>query len=186
MSTKYKFVDNTAVYFTTSTVTGWTDVFTRQEYKTILLDSIRHCQQKQGLVIHAWILMTNHLHTICSCKEGQDLGLIWRNIKSFTATQITNAILNNAKESRKENLVYVFESAGKASSSNTKYKFWEHENHPVLLETTSMYNQTLNYLHWNPVTAGFVEEPWYWLYSSATDYFTNKKGLLDIVILDGF
>ena len=59
MSTKYKFADNTAVYFTTSTITDWTDVFTRQLYKTILLDSIRHCQQKQGLLIHAWFLMTN-------------------------------------------------------------------------------------------------------------------------------
>ena len=52
--------------------------------------------------------------------------------------------------------------------------------------TTEMYNQRLNYLHWNPVTAGFVTEPWIWLYSSGIDYFTDKKGLLDLVILDGF
>ena len=49
-----------------------------------------------------------------------------------------------------------------------------------------MYNQRLNYLHWNPVTAGFVEEPWHWLYSSAADYLIEKKGLLEILILDGF
>ena len=59
MSTRYKFIDNASVYFTTSTVAGWTDVFTREIYKTILLDSIRHCQQSQGLKIHAWALMTN-------------------------------------------------------------------------------------------------------------------------------
>ena len=54
MSTKYKFVDNKAVYFTTSTVVGWSDrIFTREMYKTILLDSIRHCQLNQGLKIHA-------------------------------------------------------------------------------------------------------------------------------------
>jgi len=39
-----------------------------------------------------------------------------------------------------------------------------------------MYNQRLNYLHWNPVTADFVAEPWHWIYSSATDYFSEKKG----------
>ena len=50
---KFKLVDNTAVYFTTSIVTGCLDVITRQAYKTILLDSIRHCRQKQGLVIDA-------------------------------------------------------------------------------------------------------------------------------------
>jgi len=58
MSTRFKIIDNASVYFTTSTVAGWTDVFTREIYKTILLDSIRHCQQSQGLKIHAWLLMT--------------------------------------------------------------------------------------------------------------------------------
>jgi REP element-mobilizing transposase RayT len=77
MSTRYKFVEKEAVYFTTSTVIGWCDVFTREIYKTILLDSIRHCQISQGLVIHAWVLMTNHLHTICSCKDGHDPGQVW-------------------------------------------------------------------------------------------------------------
>ncbi len=186
MSTRYKFVDNKAVYFTTATVVGWSDIFTREIYKTILLDSIRHCQLNQGLKIHAWVLMTNHLHTICSCHEGKDLGLIWRNIKSFTAMKIIDAIIKNPKESRKEHLLHTFSEAGKSSSSNFKYKFWEHENHPVLLDTTEMYNQRLNYLHWNPVTAGFVAEPLHWVYSSAIDYFTERKGLLDVIILDGF
>jgi len=54
MSTRYQFIDNNAVYFTTSTVVGWTDIFTREMYKTILLDSVRHCQQSQGLKLHAW------------------------------------------------------------------------------------------------------------------------------------
>ena len=49
-----------------------------------------------------------------------------------------------------------------------------------------MYIQGLNYLHWNPATAGFVDEAWHWLYSSAIDYFTDKNGLLDILIWDRF
>jgi len=53
MSTRYKFIDNEAVYFTTTTAAAWTDIFTREIYKAILLDSIRHCQQSQGLKIHA-------------------------------------------------------------------------------------------------------------------------------------
>ncbi len=59
MSVRYKFIDKKAVYFTTSTVVGWTDIFTREIYKTILLDSIRHCQINQGLILHGWVLMTN-------------------------------------------------------------------------------------------------------------------------------
>ncbi|MEO5889390.1 MAG: hypothetical protein ABIQ31_04015 [Ferruginibacter sp.] len=186
MSSRYKFADSKGLYFTTSTVVGWSDVFTRELYKTILLDSIRYWQFNQGLIIHAWVLMTNHFHTICSCNNGKDLGAIWRNSKSFTAMKLIDAIINNPKESRKEQLLYTFEKAVTKTNNNTRFKFWEHENYPVLLENTKMYNQRLNYLHWNPVTAGFVSEPLHWLYSSAIDYFTDQKGLLDIVILDGF
>ena len=124
MSTRYKFIYHEEVYFTTSTVAGWTDVFTREIYKTILLDSIRHCQQSQGLKIHAWVLMTNHLHTICSCNEGHDLGLTGRNIKSFIAMKLIDAVINHSKQSRKEYLLHSFAREGKKSSSNFKHKFW--------------------------------------------------------------
>ena len=112
MSSRYKFIDNEAAYFNTSTVAGWTDVFTREMYKIILLDSIRHCQLNQGLVIHGWVLMTNHLHTICSCKDGHDLALIWRNLKSFTALKLIDATIKNLKESRKEYLLHTFAAEG--------------------------------------------------------------------------
>jgi len=52
------------LYFTTSTVVDWVDVFTRPEYKHIILDSLAYCQESKGLDIYAWMLMTNHLHMI--------------------------------------------------------------------------------------------------------------------------
>jgi putative transposase len=183
MSTKYRFTDKEGIYFTTSTVVTWLDVFTRDVYRNILLDSIRHCQRSQGLVVHAWVLMTNHLHMICSGRENKDLALVLRNIKSFTAMKLIDAIINNTSESRRENMLQVFEMEGKKNSSNFRFKFWEHENHPVLLNTETAYLQRLNYLHYNPVTAGFVTEPWHWKYSSAIDYYTKEKGLLDLVLL---
>ncbi|MEO6356391.1 MAG: transposase [Ferruginibacter sp.] len=184
MSTKYKFTDKQGVYFTTSTVAGWTDIFTRDIYRDILLNSIRFCQNNQGLIVHAWVLMTNHLHMISSCRPNNDLALILRNMKSFTALKLIDAIIKNPGESRKEQLLNAFEAEGKKSSSNFRFKFWEHENHPVLLDSTVAYNQRLDYSHDNPVRAGFVTEPWHWKLSSATDYFTSEKGLLDLVILE--
>ena len=162
----------------------WVDVFTRDIYRDILLDSIRFCQLNQGLLLHAWVLMTNHLHMICSFKPGNDAGLILKNMKSFTAMKLLDAIIKNPKESRKESMLNIFETAGKKSSIYFRFKFWEHENNPVMLDSELLFNQKLNYLHWNPVTAGFVSEPWHWRYSSAIDYFTKEKGLLDLVVLE--
>lgn len=97
--------------------------------------------------------------------------------------KLIDAIIKNQQESRKENLLRVFELEGKKSSNNFRFKFLDHENHPVLLDSILIYNQRLNYIHQNPVTAGFVTEPSHWKLSSATDYFTSEKGLLDVIIL---
>ncbi len=184
MSTKYRFTDKSGVYFTTSTTVGWLDIFTRDIYKEIVLDSIRFCQRNQGLQVHAWVLMTNHLHMIYSCNGAKDPGLVLKNMKSFTAVKLIDSIINNPKESRREYMLNLLEAEGKKSSSNYRFKLWQHENHPILLDSDVMFNQRLNYLHWNPVTAGFVSEPWHWKYSSAVDYMTDQKGLLDLVMLD--
>ena len=184
MSTKYKFVDKQGYYFTTATIVGWTDLFTRELYRDIVLDSIRFCQANQGLNVHAWVLMINHLHMICSFREEKDPGQVLKNLKSFTAMKLVDAIIKNVSESRRENMLATFEAEGQKSSSNVRFKIWQHENHPILLDSIFLYNQKLNYLHQNPVTAGFVNEPWFWKYSSAVDYFTEQKGLLDLVILE--
>lgn len=31
---------------------GWVDVFTRKEFRDIVLDSLKHCQENKGLVVY--------------------------------------------------------------------------------------------------------------------------------------
>lgn len=64
--------------------------------------------------------------------------------------KLIDAIINNLKEKRKEYLLHTFVNEGNKSTCNFKRKNWEHENNPVLLGSTEMYNMRLNYLHWNP------------------------------------
>jgi putative transposase len=127
--------------------------------------------------------MTNHLHLLCSFHGKQEPVLVLKNRKSYTAMKLIAAIIKNPKESRREYVLNLFETAGKKSSSNFRFKFWEHENHPVIPDSAIVFNQKINDLHWNPVTAGFVTEPWYWKYSRAVNYMTKEKGLLDWVML---
>jgi hypothetical protein len=46
-----------------------------------------------------------------------------------------------------------------------------------------MAHQKLDYIHYNPVEAGFVEKPEEYLYSSARDYYEGK-GIIEITRLD--
>lgn len=82
------FHDKEGLYFTTSTVVDWIDIFTRPDYKTFIIDSLKYNQQQKGLVIHSWCLMTNHLHMIVSAQEGFNLSAIMRDFKKFTSKEI--------------------------------------------------------------------------------------------------
>ena len=46
----YKIRNKEGTHFITFAVVEWVDVFTRKEYRDILLDSIRHCQKEKYLV----------------------------------------------------------------------------------------------------------------------------------------
>lgn len=57
--------------------------------------------------------------------------------------------------------------------SNFRFQFWQHENHPILLNTKEMYHQRHVYLHENPERAGYVKHPIDWNHSSAIDYYSE-------------
>ena len=78
--------------------------------------------------------------------------------------------MENPKESRKQWLLKMFQDNGMKNSNNTKYQFWQQDNHPVELTDNAMIDQRLDYLHNNPVEAGFVRLPEDYVYSSALDY----------------
>lgn len=180
MSTKYKFKDPDGCYFVTYAVVDWADVFTRNMYREILLDSWRHCQQHKGLSIHAYVIMTNHIHMIISKTSNTLLESIMRDMKKFTSTKLTEAIQFNREESRREWMLELFHKAGKENSNNKTYQFWQQDNHPIQCHTPEMLKQKMNYIHENPVHAGFVEKSEDWLWSSASDYHLGRKGLIDL------
>ena len=90
--------------------------------------------------------MTNHFHLIYSCVNGNEPGMVLKNIKSFTALKIIDAIIKNRKESRRDWMLRIFVENSMAKKTNYHYQFWQHENHPVLLEDYSMLEQRMIYV----------------------------------------
>jgi REP element-mobilizing transposase RayT len=176
----YKIRDQQQVYFITSTVVQWVDIFTRPIYANLVIESLNFCVKEKGLCVHAWVLMPNHFHGIVSAREGCNLSDILRDFKKFTAGKILKELDNSTFESRKNWMLWLFKSAGNQNSRNENFQFWQQENHPVELNNPELKAQRMNYLHQNPVRAGLVWEPWEYRYSSACDYMNNKKGLVEI------
>jgi hypothetical protein len=54
MSRNYKLHNLKGMNIVSSAEVDWIDVFTRNEYKNIVLDSLRFCQQEKRLELVAW------------------------------------------------------------------------------------------------------------------------------------
>ena len=76
--------------------------------------------------------------------------------------------------------MWLFKSAGAANSNNKDYQFWQQDNHPIILTSSEIAKQKLDYLHENPVRAGIVHEPQYYVYSSACNYYDTMPGMLPV------
>ena len=160
------------IHFVTFTVHQWADVFTRQIYIDILLESLRFCQQEKGLNVYAWVVMSNHCHFIVSANEN-NLSDIIRDFKKFTAKSIYAAIENNKQESRKGWLLRVLKF-------NDKIWFWEEGYHGEEILSQPFYEIKLNYIHMNPVKAGVVEKEDEYLNSSAGELCGIRKSKLTL------
>jgi len=104
-------------------------VFTRPIYADIVIESLRHCQVKKGLIIHAWCLMSNHLHLIISRKGKMPLEGILRDFKKFSSGTILKAI-QEPTESRRGRMLWIFKQAGKGNPNNRNFQFRQQDNHP--------------------------------------------------------
>ena len=169
------------LYFTTSTVVDWLDVFTRPIYKHILLESLEYCQANKELEIYAWVLMTNHLHMIVDTIGSDSIGDVMRDFKKFTSKRIVKAIQENEQESRQEWLMNRFRFRAANDKKVTNFKFWQEDNHVETIYSYDFFKQKLDYIHQNPVRQEIVAQAEDYMYSSARNY-AGMDGLLNVII----
>lgn len=178
----YKITDQQGMYFMTFTVVGWIDVFTREDYKKIIIESFKYCQVYKGLRIHAYVIMSNHLHVIVSTNSKDGISNVIRDFKSFTSKAILRKIENSKTESRKDWMLNLFKHFADKNKLGTKHQFWIHNNRPIELSSPKFVNQKLDYIHLNPVRAGIVDDPLKYKYSSARSYI-GQEGLISIELV---
>ncbi|MBP6313048.1 MAG: transposase [Flavobacteriales bacterium] len=176
MPTGYRIGDQQAIHFLTFTIVDWIDVFTRQVYRDMVLDSFRYCQANKGLHVHAWVIMSNHVHAILSTPEGK-LSDVVRDLKGHTSKAIFKAVQDET-ESRRLWMTARFTVNAMTTARNENFKLWQHGNHPLQMQSHTI-RQKADYIHNNPVRAGWVDQPRDYVYSSARNY-QDEPGLLVI------
>ena len=170
------------LYFVTTTVVNWVDIFSRLKYKHIIIESLAFCQKNKGLEIYSWVLMPNHLHFIIGAENLEQVQTVLRDFKKFTSKKIIAELLEDIQESRREWMLQLFKQAGEKNQKISKYHFWQDGCYTEVTSSLKFFKQKLDYIHQNPVRAEFVRYPQDYLYSSAIDY-AGGMGLLEVIVV---
>ncbi|MDP9229256.1 MAG: transposase [Bacteroidota bacterium] len=173
-------------YFVTLSVVDWVDIFIRPIYKNVIVDALNLFIEKNGLLVHAWCLMTNHLHLVAKAKETFQWAYILREFKRLTSKEVLAALsIETEPECRREWLLQRFQSPATLTKRTGQIHFWQDGNHPLYLETGNpeIILDRISYVHDNPVRDLVVDAAEAYIYSSAKDY-AGKKGLVNVSVYE--
>lgn len=118
-------------------------------------------------MVHAYVIMSNHVHVIWSANEGYKLSDIVRDFKRHTAKTILEEVQGSNQESRSEWMLRLFKYFAKYNKNNTTFQFWKRDNRPTELVSPKWINEKLTYIHLNPVRVGIVDKAENYKYCSA-------------------
>ena len=177
---RYKIQDQQACYFITMTVVYWMDIFSRKEYRDIIVGSFNYCVAHKGLTLYSWLIMSNHVHFVGKVETELGMSGFLRDFKKHTSKKIVE-VVKEIPESRREWLLDKFSFEARRTGRAENYKLWKDDNHAIDLSTIDMMNK-IDYIHNNPVRAGIVHEPEHYVYSSAIDY-AGGKGLVKVEVI---
>jgi REP element-mobilizing transposase RayT len=116
-------------------------ILRRPEVAQLVIDAWRHFDGDRYL-LHAWVVMPNHVHVLCETRSGHPIPAIVNSWKTFTARQI-NRLLGR-------------------SGSVWLEDYWDR-----YIRDADHFERVVAYIHDNPVKVGLVAEREAWPWSSA-------------------
>ena len=180
MKEGYVIRDQSLPHFLTVTIVDWVDVFSRKNYRDVVIDCFDFCINNKGMILYSYVIMSNHIHMIIQSNDGKLSDLI-RDFKKFTAKTILDKI-QTEPESRREWMLERFKLATESHTRNKNYQFWQLGSHAEEIFSEKFMWSKIDYIHFNPVRAGIVSKPQDFIYSSASNY-VDGKGILEVELV---
>lgn len=133
-------------------------IFCNPIIRSSLADAIRFVRETRPFVVDAWSLLPDHMHCIWTLPEDDlDYSTRWAMIKRYVSTGPARTLHNRALStpSRKKH----------RESTIWQRRFWEHQ-----IRNEVDFERHMDYIHFNPVKHGFVEQVVDWPYSTFHRY----------------
>jgi putative transposase len=152
--------------FFTATILEWQHLLKRDEFKEIIIDSLRFLVTEKSIVLYAFVIMPNHIHLIWQIQDGFQRDKIQMRFLRFTAQKMKFKLLDS-KNSTLEHF--------RVDAKDREYQFWERNSLSIDLWTPKVFLQKLDYIHSNPLQQKWhlAEVPENYKYSSAKFHETG-------------
>ncbi|MHB1187250.1 REP-associated tyrosine transposase [Thiobacillus sp.] len=152
MSNYRRAYEGGATYFFTVVAYRRQPILTRPDVLDALRDAFRKVRQTEPFKLDAVVILPDHLHAIWTLPPGDaDFGARWGMIKRFVTKAVGKSGLAPVTDSMK----------ARRECGIWQRRFWEH-----LIRDDEDYARHMDYIHYNPVKHGHVENPADWPHSS--------------------
>ena len=145
--------------FFTATIQKWKHLLKEDNYKNIIVDTLKFLVTEGIVTINGFVIMPNHLHIIWQAKANNDLQKIQNSFIKHTSKEFKKLLeIDNDLQAYEVNAI------------DRKYNFWRRDSLNIELFTAAVFQQKLNYIHYNPVKANLCTLPEDYHFSSALFY----------------
>lgn len=126
-------------------------------YIDLLREAVRDVRAKHPFEIVAWVVLPEHMHAIWTLPQGDvDYAKRWLAIKAIFSRRIPKGeLVSDSRNTRGERGIW-------------QRRFWEH----TIRDDRDLDNH-INYVHYNPVKHGYVDDAANWPHSSFHRYFRD-------------
>jgi len=160
--------------FFTATILEWKHLLKDDGYKDIIINSLRFLKEEKSIVIYGYVIMPNHIHLIWQIQDGFKRENVQMRFMKFTAQQMKFKL-------QKEDPLALEQF--RVNAKDREFQLWERNPLSVDLWTGAVFDQKLDYIHYNPTQEKWrlVEFPEQYRYSSAGYYFNgiDEFGLIE-------
>jgi len=136
----------------------------QDKHKDVIISSLEYLVKEKRIVLNAFVIMSNHIHLIWQPMFGYTPPAIQASFMKYTAQQLKRSLEKSDRESL---------AGFKVNNHDRDYQVWKRESLSIELRTAAVFEQKMNYIHYNPVKAGLCGNPEDYYYSSASYYITG-------------
>lgn len=130
------------VYFWTITIRAWVHLLRSDEYKIIIIESLKFLCNKGLIKIYGYVIMPNHIHLLWEQLKMNGKEFPKNSFEKFTAHQFQRKLKEEDPTVLNKFLV---------NASDRSYNFWQRDPLAIRIFNRNMAEQKLNYIHNNPL-----------------------------------